>query len=423
MSLQGTFNTAVQALNAQSQQLSNISTNIANVNTTGFKAQATHFAMLLNRTDKLEKSFFSVDTVDFRQVDRQGNIATTNRTFDVAINGRGLFVTNTQVDGTGEWQYTRDGAFFGKAVDLRTDSDNNGQNDQGTFLTTASGAYVYGWAADAEGAIAEDNNRGSLSPILFNNNSVFPASRTANIRLQANLSASAASGQNVGLPFVDQNGASRTLTLGFTKSLGSDAWTIDMSSVDENLSPVAVSFTPATLTFNGIGQIAEPADGFFYATIRDRAGDHTVTIDLTKLSQYGDSGRFTVENIEQDGFLEGRLEKTYFTSQGILVGSYSNGEVRNLYQLSIATFAAENNLEARNGNVFLESQGSGEADLTSINSGLDRTQIVTGALESSNVDLTDQFSKMIVTQRAYSSAATVLRTADEMSQAARDLKR
>ena len=105
------------------------------------------------------------------------------------------------------------------------------------------------------------------------------------------------------------------------------------------------------------------------------------------------------------------------------MGSYPNGEVRNLYKLPIARFGSENNLEARNGNVFLQSSTSGDLELSGLGSSAGTTQLIVGALEQSNVDLADQFSKMIVTQRAYSSAPTVLRTADEMSQTAPDLKR
>ena len=106
----------------------------------------------------------------------------------------------------------------------------------------------------------------------------------------------------------------------------------------------------------------------------------------------------------------------------MLIGSYSNGELRNLYKLPVAMFRADGNLEAKSGNYFEQTKEAGDMLLTGIGLATG-SHFVTGALESSNVDLTDQFSKMIVTQRAYSSAAKVLTTADEMAQAARDLKR
>ena len=110
MSLQGIFNTSVQAMLSQSQAMSNISSNIANVNTTAYKLQDTHFATLLNHIQLTDNKFFTVNTFDFRQVDKQGAITTTNRTFDLALNGRGFIVTNTEEDPTStnsRWQCTR----------------------------------------------------------------------------------------------------------------------------------------------------------------------------------------------------------------------------------------------------------------------------------------------------------------------------
>ncbi|MSQ86205.1 MAG: flagellar hook protein FlgE [Alphaproteobacteria bacterium] len=94
-----------------------------------------------------------------------------------------------------------------------------------------------------------------------------------------------------------------------------------------------------------------------------------------------------------------------------------------LFKLPLAQFQAQNNLEAKPGNLFTQTRESGKRKLVGLDSVQGIAQIISGVLESSNVDLADQFSKMIVTQRAYSSSATVLRTADEMMQQTRDLKR
>ncbi len=422
MSLQGTFNTSVQALNAQAQHLSNISTNISNVNTTGYKLQGTHFATLLNRVTPLEKRFFTVDTYDYREVTKQGLITSTERSFDVALNGRRFFVTNKTTNGSGEWQYTRDGSFYGKAVQLTTDSDGDGQLDQGTLLTTAGGDYIYGWAADADGNINQTNNLASLSPIMFSNNSVVASQATSTISLQANISADSSGRQSVGLPFVDASRNSRTLVMGFTANAGNSDWTLDMEAIGTNQQPVTATFNPSTISFSSIGEVLSPTNGQISVTVNDAAGPQTMTVDISQMTQFSDAGAFTVQNIEQDGFLAGRLQNAYFNNNGVLVASYSNGEVRNLYQLPIARFESDNKLEARNGNTYLQTVESGGLQLSALgNAGT--TNLVVGALEQSNVDLADQFTKMIVTQRAYSSAATVLRTTDEMTQAARDLKR
>jgi flagellar hook protein FlgE len=418
--IQGTFNTGVQAMLAQSHDLSNISTNIANVNTTSYKEQGTHFQTMLNEVSPRDQKFFAVQTIDYRNVDKQGTIATTNRTYDVAINGRGFIVTNTSQDATGTWEYTRDGSFFGKAVPLSTST--NGVPDQGTLLTTADGSYVMGWPADANGNITQTNDLKSLQPILYNNNSVFPAKATTGIQLQANVAANVQGRQHVGLPFVDAAGNTRTVDVGFTLDQASN-WNLDMSSVGTDNQPVGVTFTPPNVSFDTKGAIISPTDGKISVTINDPAGPQTLTLDMSKVSQLGGDSSITVQNVTQDGYIEGRLKNTYFDKFGTLIGSYTNEQVRNLARLPVANFNANDNLNALPGNVFTQSYEAGALTLNGVGSPQGSTEFVTGALETSNVDLADQFSKMIVTQRAYSSAAKIVQTADEMVQAARDLKR
>ena len=420
-SLQGTFNTAVQAMLAQSQEMTNISTNIANVNTNGYKSQSSHFMTLLNESGGPNSQYFAVQTTDSRAVDTQGNVENTGRKLDLEINGRGFFVTNTAADGSGTWEYTRDGSFSGQATTLSTST--NGVPDQGTYLTTASGNYVYGWKANADGTFPSTNDTKSLQPILISNDATFPAKETTTIGLAANVAAGLTGRQSVGLPFVDASGNTRTVTVGFTNA-GASNWTLDMSStIGAGGQPVTVSFNPPQVSFDTTGKISAPPGGLVTATINDPSGPQTVTIDMSKVTQYGGDSSLTVENITQDGYIAGQLQSTAFNSSGVLVGTFSNGETQNLYQLPVATFQADQNLNAVSGNVYTQTASAGALSINAVGAGTSPggTQFVDGALESSNVDLSDQFSKMIVTQQAYSSASQVLRTADEMTQAARDL--
>lgn len=422
MSLNGTFSTATMALNAQAQHLSNISTNIANVQTNAYKEQETSFQTLLNHVTGTNKSFFAVDTVDTRQVDKQGLILSTQRQLDLAIDGRGLFVTNTEPDGTGDWQFTRDGGFFGNATEFDTDTDGDGQNDQGAVLTTLAGNTVFGWAANPDGTFDEENDITTLEAVTINSNQVFPARPTANISLQANVSAEDVGRQNVGLPFIDASGESRTLTIGFTANVD-NSYALDASSIVGANTPVSVTIEPATIDFTGFGVVAAPADGIFTVTVNDATGPQTMTLDLSQVSQFQSTGNVEVLNIDQDGFQEGLLRSTFFDKEGVLFGSFSNAGLVPLFKLPVATFPAPNKLEAINGNFFRQDVAAGDLELRAMGTGNGIAQVVVGALEQSNVDLADQFTKMIVTQRAYSSSATVLRTADEMTQQARDLKR
>jgi flagellar hook protein FlgE len=356
------------------------------------------------------------------------------------------------------WQYTRDGALFGQTVRVPgSDLDSDGSSDrEETYLVTASGAYVYGWMADENGEFSETNNLASLTPIVYATGvaysdaegsrelndpalppSIIPAKPTTRMSLQANVSAADSGRQNVAIPYVDQLGNSRSLVIGFNAEMG-QRWTLDMSATGANNQPVPVVFQTndntdqTAIEFDNRGgllrdeggQFISPLDGIVIVEINEPGLDpQTIELDLSEITSFADDGRLTVNNSDHDGYIAGSLQNTYFNSHGVMIGSYSNGEVRNLYKLPIATFLSERNLDARPGNVFAQTAESGALKLSGLGTPTGTTHIVTGALESSNVDLADQFSKMIVTQRAYSSAAKVLSTADEMTMAARDLKR
>jgi flagellar hook protein FlgE len=195
-----------------------------------------------------------------------------------------------------------------------------------------------------------------------------------------------------------------------------------MASNDSTNTAVPVTFDPPNVTFGSDGSITSPTDGLITVEISDSTGPQDITVDLSKMSQFSDGDKLTVDNITQDGYIAGDLNTTYFNGNGVLIGSYTNGQVKNLFKLPVATFPSDNLLDAVNGNAFVESQLSGTPTLNSLGSPNGTTQFVPGALETSNVDLGDQFSKMIVTQRAYSSASKVITTVDEMTQAVRDLK-
>ena len=259
--------------------MTNIATNIANVQTNAYKEQRTSFQTLLNHVTGTNKSFFAVDTVDTRSVDKQGLILTTQRQLDLAIDGNGLFVTNVEPDGARDWQFTRDGSFLGESTTFETDTDGNGQNDQGAVLTTTGGNTVFGWPANADGTFDEVNDVNALRPVTINSNQVFPPCPTTTISLQANVSAEDIGRQSVGLPFIDASGEIRTDTIGFNASVAND-YTLDAASLDQNNQPVAVSIQPSSIVFSGFGTLETPSDGLFTLTINDATGPQVIILAL-----------------------------------------------------------------------------------------------------------------------------------------------
>jgi flagellar hook protein FlgE len=284
---------------------------------------------------------------------------------------------------------------------------------------------VYGWPANADGTFTETNSLSSLVPVQYASNATFDAQPTTTINLQANLAQGSNGRQSVGLPFIDLSGTSQTFTLGFTRDL-SNNYTLDGITSSGS----TVSMTPPQVSFDSMGNISTPSDGKVQITINDPLGPQNITVDLSRMTSLAGGAGVTVQQVDQDGFIAGRLSNTYFTSDGVLMGSYSNHEVKPLFKLAIANFANNDGLQALPGNVYVQTQpaypqdvASGDLTLSGLGTSPIGSQFVVGALEGSTVDLSDQFSKMIITQRSYSSAAKVVQVADEMTQAVRDLAR
>lgn len=429
MALWGAFSTASGAMMAHGHHINQIGVNIANMNTTSYKEVKTSYQTLMaHATPRAE--YYTTQPLDTRRVDVQGVVVGTGRRHDLALNGRGFFVTNTEPDGSGDTYYTRDGAFTGRSYQLATDSDGDGQRDRGTYLITQQGHYVMGWPANADGTFP--SAAGQLTAVSLNHNAIEPGQATRTITMGANVPNNngqsgqvyrttlntVSTGTENGVPVA----ARHDLVMTWTKVVGTpNTWTIGVSGDD--LASATLSET--TVRFNGDGTL-DTANGPSAITLdlawTDGTDPTTVTLDISDVTQFSSSEGLTVNRIEQDGYLTGRLQETWFNEQGVLYGTYSNGHTRALYKLPVATFAAPNSLEAYNGNAYRPTQESGEATLTAIEETHGVASVVAGALEQSNVDLEDQFTRMISTQKAYSSAATVFRTSDEMVQEAGGMK-
>lgn len=424
MAVFGSLSTSARAMNAHSHHMNTIGSNIANINTTAYKEVETLYQTQRNKVTPTG-SFFAVNTVDVRRTNAQGIITSTNRSLDAAINGRGFFVTNSKTDGTGDTRYTRDGSFMGEAYSRGVDSNGDGNIDQGTYLVTGSGDYVMGYAADANG-----NYSKTLTAIDYANDALDPGKPTTEITVRGNVPAANGSprSHNMNLPVVQQvteNGITTTrshaVNLALTPQNGAaGTWTLSATG-DKGIA--GVTTTPAQISFlgNGLLNTATGTDKVTLNIAYDNGTTQAVTLNLKQFTQYSGDSELTVMKMDHNGYTSGALEETYFSKQGVLMGRFSNAIEKPLYKLPLATFPSPEKLEALKGNMFQETAESGGADLVLLDAGDTMSEVMGGNLERSSVNLEDQFSKMITTQRAYSSAATVFRTSDEMSQTARDL--
>lgn len=428
MAIFGAMNTSALAMNAHSHTIGTIGTNIANVNTTSYKEVETLYQTMKNHVTP-RHSFFAVNTVDVRRTTQQGSIVSSGRAMDAAINGQGFFVTNTQADGTGETRYTRAGTFTGESYTLGTSTNGSGDPDQGTRLITLNGDYVMGYRANDDGTFAS-----SLSSIDYANNAVDPGRSTSRIVMHGNLPSANGSTRTyqTSLPVVRTTTNSSGIPTSETKTVNMTFNPVDGTAGRWNLvtsggsGVTSVTTTPTALAFDGQGKLDTSATGTGTDTISmtltyTDGTTQTVQVNMADFTQYSGDTDISIRRMENNGITSGTLQGTYFTKTGELIGRFSNNTEKALYKLPLATFVNPEKLEALSGNSYRGTLEAGEETLVSLVAGDTRSEILGSSLEMSNVDLEDQFSKMIVTQRAYSSAATVFRTSDEMSQTARDL--
>ncbi|SDG88163.1 flagellar hook protein FlgE [Roseospirillum parvum] len=407
MTIWGAFANASMGMQAQSHALGQISTNVANMNTTGYKKTETHFQTVLSEsTGGGRFDIYSAQTKDYRRVSYQGQILATNSAKDVALNGRGMLVVNDAFDGSGQTYYTRDGAFYEQEI------------DGDSYLMQGNGLYVMGWSADADGVIDATGNLGAIRTNTFDQ---LPGQATSNVRLQANIDSGATKAQNFSFGVYDDQGNEQSLTLTWTPTPDvPNEWTLEFSAANGTVSAPTAPSLPV-LTFDGNAQLPDTTAPVTVSITWAGGGSSSIAVDLDDMTQY--SGKTVIDVIESDGYATGLLRQTRFDNDGVLYGIYSNNQAIPIAQLAAANFTNPDGLEATNGNMFLESEWSGEAELFQPGGTGRLASIEPASLEQSNVDLADEFSRMILTQNAYSSNATVFRTSDEMVQEAAQLKR
>ena len=176
----------------------------------------------------------------------------------------------------------------------------------------------------------------------------------------------------------------------------------------------------STISFSSLGVLAtSSASTVNLAMSFSDGGTSTIALNVSDLTQFASD--FLPLGFDHDGLASASMNRVQFDSSGHVTGTFSDGTQRKVYKIPLATFSNPNGLEMKNGMVFAQSAESGDATLFAA----DTTGIASFtpySVELSNVDLTKEFSRMIMVQNAYNSNATVFRTLDEMTTVARDLK-
>ena len=378
----------ISGLRAHQTMLDTTGNNIANVNTVGFKSSAVQFQDTLSQMTKgstgpqAEKGGtnpaqigLGVQVAAISTNFAQGSAQSTGKATDLMIAGNGFFT----VSNGGDTLYTRSGAF---------DFDAQGR------LTTADGNFVQGWSAVG----GEIDGGGPVGNITLPMKSVTAATPTTSATINGNLPSDAAIGTEItrDLPIFDGNGVRTTVPLKFTRDAA--GWTVNDGTADIG----TVTFT------NGVR--TSPATMTTGAT----------TLDLTAVSGYA---KMTTVGIEsQNGSSAGTLESYSIGKDGTVTGSYSNGAIEKIAQIAIATFVNPGGLEKAGGSTYRSGINSGQLALgVAGTAGIG--SLSGGYLEMSNVDLSQEFTNLIVAQRGFQANARIITTSDSVLEELIQLKR
>jgi flagellar hook protein FlgE len=399
------FSIPLSGLTASDTALATISNNLANLNTTGYKDTTVNFQ------DLFYQLLGSNGSGDQLQVGAGASVSSINTNFsggsvqgtgvdtDVAINGNGFFV----VQNGSNTYYTRAG-------DFTQDSDGN--------LVTADGFQVMGYPA-TNGVV---NTNGGLTPIQLPMGMINAPSATSSISIAANLSsdATASGSYNTNITVYDSLGTSHVLSVDFTRS--SSGWSYNATLPSSDITGGAGTVTTVatgTLTFNSSGQLTSTApiavsipglaDGASTLAFNWNLASATGTGLITQVS-----GASSTSSAIQNGYASGSLTSFSIGADGTILGAFSNG-TKVLGQIALANFANLQGLTKQGNNNYSANISSGSAVIGS--PGTSSLGSLTGsALELSNVDMSTEFSNLIIAERGFQANAKSVTTFDQIAQ-------
>ncbi|MCI0141347.1 flagellar hook protein FlgE [Arthrobacter bambusae] len=381
----------ISGLRAHQAMLDVTGNNIANVNTAGFKASSTQFQDTLSQMTQgagapqtetggtnPAQIGLGVRVAGISTNFSQGSSQSTGRATDMMISGDGFFITSK----AGQQLYTRAGAF---------DMDAAGR------LVSPDGGILQGWSA-ANGVV---NQGGPIGPIALSPNTTSAAVATTKASLDGNLPSDAAVGTSVErqVKVYDADGASRSLTLTFSRSAG--GWDVAGADANGAAGNTTLTFANGALTSGGAMTVGG------------------ITVDMSTVTGFASMSTLTVGS--QNGSEAGNLESFTLGGDGSLIGSFSNGAKQVLAQVALARFTNPGGLEKAGSSTYVATANSGAAQLGAPGAAGLGT-LTAGALEMSNVDLSQEFTNLIVAQRGFQANARIITTSDEVLQELTNLK-
>ena len=440
MSIYGAMYSGVSGLAAQSNALGVISDNISNVNTVGYKGSTASFqTMVTQAATQTTYTPGGVGSQPLQGVDIQGLLQGTSNATDLAISGNGMFVVNESANPD-----IGDDMMFTRAGEFRPDENGN--------LRNAAGFYLQGWQIDDDGNLPNaQQSIDSVETVNVSDLSGLPR-QTTTLAAGANLPSDAAQNTTPVAagdtpPFTDATPANslhqssaqifdslgnpHTINFYFQKTNATPGeWEILAHSETADLgSGLDTMVSIDNIAFDGDGSPTSDLtntlqiDGFAgtnNALTGANPGGHEIELDFGSAGEFDGLTNFSSDftgftELNQNGLKFGNFTGINVNDEGVVTAVFDNGRRKDIYQLPIAMFSNVNGLEERSGNAYLQTGESGDLLLAEAGVG-GAGDVAPSSLEQSTVDLAEEFTRMITTQRAYSASTKVITTSDEMLQ-------
>jgi flagellar hook protein FlgE len=456
----------VSGLQNHQTRMDVIGNNISNVNTIGFKKGRVNFQDMLSQTmsgaarptDELggvnpKQVGLGMTVAAIDTIHTQGSLQTTGVMSDIAIQGNGFFILK---DGAKEF-YSRAGAF--------------GLDEAGTLVNPANGLRVQGWMAQEVEGTTLINTASDIGDLRIPIGGKDPASATTEVLLASNLdkrvgeiAADAGPAETllgtwtIDKTIYDSFGNTHTMRVNFTKAVGQpNSWDAvvtmnpDETGADtaNTLAEVGAANNPDatfTVNFDNLGTLLSVTDaqgdaltdGQLQVQVAfdvpdanpDAAGAplrQTFNLNLGEVGSVVNSTtqfaeKSSTKAFKQDGYPMGYLESFKIDQSGMITGVYSNGTNRSIAKIALSSFTNPGGLEKAGESTYVVTNNSGDPNISE--SGVaGKGKFIAGALEMSNVDLAEQFTDMIITQRGFQSNSKTIQTSDQMLQELLTLKR
>ena len=455
----------VSGLQNHQTRMDVIGNNISNVNTVGFKKGRVNFQDMISQqmqgaakpTEELggvnpKEVGLGMTVAAIDNIFTQGNLQSTGVSTDIAIQGNGFFILK---DGE-ESFYTRNGAFS-------LDRD-------GTLVNPANGMRVQGWMAKEVNGQNIVTTAATPTDLVIPVGAKDPARATQNVNFACNLNKNTPEilenagpediikgTWNTEQEIYDSFGNKHMLSISFQRVPGNpNQWdaTVIIDPDNQDYTQTRIGFGDTNglgntfrVQFDNMGALEAVTDSVgnvsneegsivlqtSYTVPESNPDDEgnayrqTININLGTIGSFDNTitqsaSKSTTKAYYQDGYTLGYLDNFHIDSSGTITGVYSNGSTRTIGQIALAIFANDRGLEKAGDNTYVVSNNSGMAKIGESGTA-GRGTMMAGTLEMSNVDLSEQMTDMIVTQRGFQSNAKTIQTSDTMLETVLSLKR